>query len=108
MEGEERENLIHVAFLVLRVNLLKDKRTGILDQADRVQGFSAYWLHRHWLVTNQKQKRKYERKRKKRVSTTEIDRRGKAQQKEEEEGKHNRKRRRGKAQERERERALHA
>jgi hypothetical protein len=53
VEGEERENLNHVAFLVLRVNLLKGKRTGILDQADRVQGFSAYWL-----VTIQKQKKK--------------------------------------------------
>jgi hypothetical protein len=45
VEGEERENFNLVAFLVLRVNLLKGKRTGILDQADRVQGFSAYWLH---------------------------------------------------------------
>jgi hypothetical protein len=58
VEGEERENLNHVAFLVLRVNLLKGKRTGILNQANRVQGFSAYWLHRHWLVTIQKQKKK--------------------------------------------------
>jgi hypothetical protein len=36
VEGEERENLNHVAFLVVRVNLLMGKRTGILDQADRV------------------------------------------------------------------------
>jgi hypothetical protein len=36
----EREPYNHVAFLVLRVNLLKGKRTGILDQADRVQGFT--------------------------------------------------------------------
>jgi hypothetical protein len=28
VEGEERENLNHVAFLVLRVNLLKGKMTG--------------------------------------------------------------------------------
>jgi hypothetical protein len=71
VEGEERENLNHVAFL----NLLKGKRTGILDLADRVQGFSAYWLHRHWLVTIQKQKKKGREKvceRKEEESTTEI------------------------------------
>jgi hypothetical protein len=34
VEGEEKENLNHVAFLVLRVNMLKGKRIGILDQAD--------------------------------------------------------------------------
>ncbi len=99
VEGEEVENLNHVAFLVLRVNLLKGKRTGILDKANRVQGFNAYWLHEHWLVTIQKQK-----KERKRESMREKGRREKVQQKEEEEGKHNRKRRRGKAQERGRER----
>jgi hypothetical protein len=31
VEGEEREKLNHVAFSVLRVNLLQGKRTGILD-----------------------------------------------------------------------------